>query len=830
MNHCVTPPQLADLSDTRAAAADYAARGWRVVPLHEVLPDGSCSCGKSHENRGTIGKHPRTARGLTDATTDPRQVGQLWGAHPSANVAIATGLASGVWVLGPDGEQGRVDLAALVALNGPLPRTLRAKSGSGGEHYYFRWPADGLPLTNRTNHRGTKIDARGEGGYAVAPPSRNANGSYEWADDCEPADAPAWLLEWVRGIDKRPVAVAPPTGRPEPRVGDAPRAGRPDARERARMWLASERFGERRAIDGQGGSNATMSTARGVVWGFDLGAEMGYDLLDAEFNLKCDPPWNDRDLRHKCEDADAGPGPDGKPRGHLLRAERVAPNWPTCPTPGGPPADPAPPPAAFVPFPVDALPEPAAGFVAAAAAAIGCDPTYVALPLLTAFAAAVGNSRRLEVKPGWLAPPVLWTAVVGESGTAKTPAFQLALKPARERQRRALAAGAEAERAYESRHAQWERDAATWKRGKGSGDPPVKPVPPAAVRLIASDATVEALAPMLCENPRGMLVACDELSGWFSGFDRYAGGGKSKGGGDAAKWLSMYNGEEVTVDRKTGVPKTIHVPRAAVCVTGGVQPGILKRCLSAEHRESGLAARLLVANPPRSVKRWTEDVIDPAAERGVQRVYDRLHELDMLTGYDGEPVPGVVRMDADAKAAFVAHFDAHAAQQRELTGDRAAAWSKLEETPARLAIVIHCVRWAAGDATLADPDTIDRASMDAAVRLTDWFKGEALRVYATLNAGEARQPVEDEPRRNQRRLLDWLARQGGSATAPDAQRGCSWLKHQGAAQMSLEALVVGGHVQCEDVATPGGGRASRVYRLASTIDDRRPDALETVAP
>src|SRR5262245_23967354 len=52
----------------------------------------------------------------------------------------------------------------------------------------------------------------------------------------------------------------------------------------------------------------------------------------------------------------------------------------------------------FQPFPVDALPEQVRGFVSAAAKAIGCDASFVALPLLVALAASIGNTRRLQLK------------------------------------------------------------------------------------------------------------------------------------------------------------------------------------------------------------------------------------------------------------------------------------------------------------------------------------------------------------------------------------------------------------------------------------------------
>lgn len=70
------------------------------------------------------------------------------------------------------------------------------------------------------------------------------------------------------------------------------------------------------AISGQGGHPQTLSVARGVVWGFALGAEEGFRLLWARYNPRCNPPWNEKELRHKCEDADK-PDPNGRPRGYL---------------------------------------------------------------------------------------------------------------------------------------------------------------------------------------------------------------------------------------------------------------------------------------------------------------------------------------------------------------------------------------------------------------------------------------------------------------------------------------------------------------------------------
>lgn len=87
---------------------------------------------------------------------------------------------------------------------------------------------------------------------------------------------------------------------------------------------------------------------------------------------------------------------------------------------------------------------------------------------------------------------------------------------------------------------------------------------------------------MLSQNPRGLLLAREELAGCTKSFDHDV----KHGGGDEADWLSIYNAESLIVDRKTGVQRTIRIPRAAECMTGGIQPAILKLVLGSQHRKS----------------------------------------------------------------------------------------------------------------------------------------------------------------------------------------------------------------------------------------------------
>ena len=177
------------------AALAYARRGWFVLPLHSPTADG-CSCRKGDCN--SVGKHPRTRQGVKDASSSPVIIQGWWGRWPDANIGVATGPGSGVFVLDVDGEQGR---ASLVRLE-PLPPTLCALSGRKGPdgkrngfHLYFDHP-NGVALRSSVGTMGKGLDLKAAGGYVVVPPSRHASGlCYEWKDrKATIADAPACLI------------------------------------------------------------------------------------------------------------------------------------------------------------------------------------------------------------------------------------------------------------------------------------------------------------------------------------------------------------------------------------------------------------------------------------------------------------------------------------------------------------------------------------------------------------------------------------------------------------------------------------------------------------
>ncbi len=97
----------------------------------------------------------------------------------------------------------------------------------------------------------------------------------------------------LRAVPAAP-SVPPPPPSPRP-----PPAGGASAVDRARAYLSKCEV----SISGSGGHNAAFIVAQKLVRGFALSVDEAHALLANDWNPRCQPPWSDRALRHKVEQA-----------------------------------------------------------------------------------------------------------------------------------------------------------------------------------------------------------------------------------------------------------------------------------------------------------------------------------------------------------------------------------------------------------------------------------------------------------------------------------------------------------------------------------------------
>lgn len=213
------------------------------------------------------------------ATTDPLTICELWLQRPRANVGVFT---RGYVVIDIDTYKGATfaDLQKL----GELPRTFTVRSARGGLHVYFR------ATENFGNSRGdlpSGIDVRGHGGLVLGPGSEFEGKRYEIAIDAPVAELPAWLAERLRKTRPRTVD---PTALPK-------ELDTVENVEAARGYLSRAAP----AVEGQNGNDRTFAVCA-AVRDYSLSFEMALDLLQP-WNERCDPPWEDDDLRRILDNA-----------------------------------------------------------------------------------------------------------------------------------------------------------------------------------------------------------------------------------------------------------------------------------------------------------------------------------------------------------------------------------------------------------------------------------------------------------------------------------------------------------------------------------------------
>jgi len=467
-------------------------------------------------------------------------------------------------------------------------------------------------------------------------------------------------------------------------------------------------------------------------------------------------------------------------------------------------------------FPVEALPPALREFSEQVAASVGCDVVFAALPALTLAGAAVGASVVAKPKRGWKEPPAIWACIVADSGTGKSPAMKdssaLAFAIDRELRDAFIASVAQYKEDCECYSAKMDEFKAA--EGASGAEEPEKPRKPKREYFAVVDATIERLAEMLGDSPRGLLVVRDELAGWFGSFSRYKG---QAGGTDVPNWLSLYDCGPIRVHRRTGEPRDIETDRAFAAVFGGIQPDILARHLAEPgYVESGLAARILFAAPPKYCPGWRDEELDPETERRFGEVLRRLRAMPCESRK-----PAELSLDSSALERFKSLNNEFAWQAENVDGGpMSAALPKATRYALRFALIHHCVTEASHGRD-GGRGCISDEAMAAGETLARWFVHEAERVYATI--GE--KPEERETRRIAELVKRLSLHHGGTVRPRDLQRANEG-KYPTAeiAEAALDSLVFDGLGTWLEV--PIGSRGGRPARAFVLIPSREADSRQ----
>jgi len=341
--------------------------------------------------------------------------------------------------------------------------------------------------------------------------------------------------------------------------------------------------------------------------------------------------------------------------------------------------DPVPLPEGLLPVvPLDPamIPEPLRGWIVDVSERMQIPPDFAGAGAVVVAGSLIG--RKVGIHPkrrdDWLVIPNLWGAVVGRPSLLKSPALAEVMKPLGRLIAEAYEEYREARLAYETdvmvaeatksalkdelkkaaREAAKSGDRSKLDEIARRGQDADVPEEPVLRRYKTEDATVEKISEILLENPRGILVHRDELSGWLRNLDKQ---GRE---GDRSFYLEAWNGTgSFDVDRIGR--GSLHVPALCVSVLGSIQPGPLStyvhQATQGEKGDDGLLQRfqlLVWPDPPaswRNVDRWP----DTDAKNRAYEVFKRLDALDPedygASAEDEEGIPAV-RFTEEAQEVF----------------------------------------------------------------------------------------------------------------------------------------------------------------------------------
>jgi putative DNA primase/helicase len=737
----VLPPEI-------AAAA---GRGWHILPVQ------------------TRGKLPLVNGWPEDATSDIARLEAWQHQYPACNWGLATGAASGLVVIDVDGAEGRASLANLERQGFTLPATITVTTGrtDGGEHCYFR-PPSGVDIRNDQSGKiGAHVDMRGTGGFVVCPPSIHASGrQYRFIDLSAPvAELPGWVIE--RLTVRPPMPTAPAQASPQ-------------------------------AV-GKGSRTNTLVSLAGTMQRRGMSLEAITAALLAENAAKCNPPLPEEKVKSIAADI-VKRYPAGEPDMPLLdewpEPEPLSESLPDV-----------------AQFDLELMPESFRPLVKDVAERMQVPLDF---PAVAAIATLAGvTNRRAMIQPKrndhtWTVVPNLWGGIVAPPGMLKSPVLTCMTQPARVIESEWRKAHEDEEQVYlselESQKleiAAWEQEYKKAAKKKDSKERPAKPestlAQPTLRRLVTSDATFESLHHVLSENPAGLFVIRDELTGWLAGLERQ---GREQ---ERAFFLECWNGDAAfTVDRIGR--GSVHVPHACISLFGGIQPARLRDYLADAMRDGpsndGLVQRfqLMVWPDIPPAWRYVDRQPDTNALECAGQVYRRMAALEAADSIR-------LQFDDEAQALFEQWLTD---LEQRIRGEEIAPVMQAHLSKYRSLMPSLALLFALADGRT---DCVPISQTRLACDWCEYLETHANRVYSA----QAR-PEQHAAIALSKRLAKGWKREEGFFTVRDVYRsGWTALDSPDAARGALLVLEEYGWVRRETDAQTLG-RPSETYRLSPRIE------------
>lgn len=324
---------------------------------------------------------------------------------------------------------------------------------------------------------------------------------------------------------------------------------------------------------------------------------------------------------------------------------------------------------------------------------------------------------------------------------------------------------------------------------------------------MAQDVTIEKLGELLRDNPNGLLMIWDELSGLLSKLDN------DERQSDRAFLLTAFDGDKsFTWDRITR--GTVHVEHCIISFVGGIQPSKLGKILSSAINgtgDDGLIQRFqgAVYPDPVSASVWQDVAPNSEAQDNFKKLLSDIHSIQA-----NPEAPRVLRFTADAQLAYatwweqlqgdIADPELHSVMQSHL--------GKMPKTIGSLCLLFHLCE--------GEGDLISKATLDRALLWYPYLKSHATRIYGI---------VDSQTLASAKRILSKKHILAQTFTVREIRRkGWTGLKNNEEIALAIDILIDHNYLFEHLANDTGAGRPTMKYRWNPKLDKpAEPETADT---
>lgn len=374
-------------------------------------------------------------------------------------------------------------------------------------------------------------------------------------------------------------------------------------------------------------------------------------------------------------------------------------------------------------FPIEVFPEKVQKTIHEADERMHYGIDFMGCSMLFAAASAIGNSCIVEMNPDWHEGVTLWVALVGHPGAGKGHALKRALKALVKEDANHHIIYQEEMMAYKKAMSKYHRDS------KNSlEESPDEPQPPILKKTILSDTTPEKMAHVHADNPRGICLHVDELTGWLQTFNRYNPGNAQK------TYNSSWSRNPIIIDRINSGSIRIETP--CIMVGGTIQPKILPELMAEQRGNDGFTHRILFCYPYSPARAWHREPGDNSLltewDDAMQRMLALPYEVD------GQVVPSVLRFSDDARALLYDWQEILASEiNRERRSYVKGLLTKIGQYAIRLSLIMQMIRYAYREDS---KEFVGIQAVNAALKLAEYFKTTHMLIYEEIDGSS---PLDD---------------------------------------------------------------------------------------